>query len=456
MHPTSQLLSRNAAWTRLLVLADRRVMLMLALGFSSGLPLLLVLGTFSARLAFSDIDVKTIGLFSYLALPYSLKFLWAPAVDKLDPPILASWLGRRRAWMVLSQLCVALALTLMAFADPERHLALLGLGAFLVAFSAATQDVVIDGWRIDAAGTEMQGVMAATSNLGYRLALIAAGAGALVLAQWAGWTAAYLTMASLMSVGLLAALVAPISDRKPAIQSEGSPASASPARWSFRRGIIEPVADLYDRLGPRLWAILLMVALYRMPDFVSGVMANPLYRTVGYSLAEIAAVTKLYGIWVGIFASFVAGWAITRFGLYPAFVAGGALAAASHLSLSWLSYGPPEVWRLTVAISIDNFGGGFAGTALIAYMSGLTGAGFAASQYALLSSLYALPGKLVAGSAGFVVAAFGFPAFFALTAMIGVPVMILCLLFGRTSTEGHLEPASPTADAGSDVEIKPA
>jgi len=345
----------------------------------------------------------------------------------------------------------------MAFADPERHLALLGLGAFLVAFSAATQDVVIDGWRIDAAGTEMQGVLAATSNLGYRLALnVVAGAGALVLAQWAGWTVAYLTMASLMSVGLLAALTAPTSDRKPAIQSEGSPASASPARWSFRRGIIEPVADLYDRLGPRLWAILLMVALYRMPDFVSGVMANPLYRTVGYSLAEIAAVTKLYGIWVGIFASFVAGWAITRFGLYPAFVAGGALAAASHLSLSWLSYGPPEVWRLTVAISIDNFGGGFAGTALIAYMSGLTGAGFAASQYALLSSLYALPGKLVAGSAGFVVAAFGFPAFFALTAMIGVPVMILCLLFGRTSTEGHLEPASPTADAGSDVEIKPA
>src|SRR3954468_21452964 len=153
------------------LLPDRGGAPMLALGFSSGLPLLIVLGTFSARLAFSDIDVKTIGLFSYLALPYSLKFLWAPAVDKLDLPVLASGLGRRRALMVLSQLCVALALTLMAFADPERHLALLGLGAFLVAFSAATQDVVIDGWRIDAAGTEMQGVLAATSNLGYRLAL---------------------------------------------------------------------------------------------------------------------------------------------------------------------------------------------------------------------------------------------------------------------------------------------
>jgi MFS transporter, PAT family, beta-lactamase induction signal transducer AmpG len=425
------------------MLTERRVAVMLALGFSSGLPLLLVLGTFSARLAFSDIDVKTIGLFSYLALPYSLKFLWSPVVDKLDLPILAPRLGRRRAWMVLAQLCVAGALTLMAFADAANHLALLGLGAFLVAFSAATQDVVIDGWRIDAVGTEMQGVMAATSNLGYRIALITAGAGALVVAHWAGWTAAYLSMAALMGVGIVAALAAPVIDRAP----ETAPAAALPRLpWSPARAIVEPVADLYGRLGPRLWAILIMVALYRMPDFVSGVMANPLYRTVGYSLPEIAAVTKLYGIWVGIFGSFVAGWGIVRFGLYPTFVVGGALAAAVHLSLSWLAYGPPELWRLTIAISIDNFGGGFAGTALIAYMSGLTGAGFAASQYALLSSLYALPGKLAAGSAGFVVAAFGFPAFFAATAAMGIPVVILSLVLARTAA-----PAEAAAPAVSEV-----
>src|SRR3954471_19411875 len=192
------------------MLTERRVAVMLALGFSSGLPLLLVLGTFSARLAFSDIDVKTIGLFRYLALPYSLKFLWSPLVGRYDLPILAPRLGRRRAWMVLAQLCVAAALTLMAFADAADHLALLGLGAFLVAFSAATQDVVMDGWRIDAVGTEMQGVMAATSNLGYRIALITAGAGALILADWAGWKVAYLTMAALMSVGIAAALLAPV------------------------------------------------------------------------------------------------------------------------------------------------------------------------------------------------------------------------------------------------------
>jgi len=419
---------------------------MLALGFSSGLPLLLVLGTFSARLAFSDVDVKTIGLFSYLALPYSLKFLWAPVVDKLDPPVLTPWLGRRRAWMVLSQLCVAAALMLMAFADPGQHLAFVGLGAFLVAFSAATQDVVIDGWRIDAAGTEMQGVMAATSNLGYRLALITAGAGALVLAHWAGWTAAYLAMAALMSIGILAALAAPVIERKAEAAPPESSAAPHPTVWSIQRALIEPVAELHGRLGPRLWAILLMVALYRMPDFVSGVMANPLYKTVGYSLPEIAAVSKLYGVWVGIFASFVAGWAIARLGLYPTFVVGGVLAAASNLSFSWLSFGSPEVWRLTIAISVDNFAGGFAGTALIAYMSGLTGAGFAASQYALLSSLYALPGKLVAGSAGFVVAAFGFPVFFALTAAIGIPVVLLCIFMGRAVSDKEAELSKP-ADA---------
>jgi PAT family beta-lactamase induction signal transducer AmpG len=383
--------------------------------------------------------------------------------------------------MVLSQLCVAASLTLMAFAEPGNHLALLGLGAFLVAFSAATQDVVIDGWRIDAAGTEMQGIMAATSNLGYRLALIAAGAGALVLADRAGWTAAYLSMATLMGVGILAALAAPIIERKAPETEAADPAPARPAAApplaSRFRALVDPVADLHRRLGPRLWAILLMVALYRMPDFVSGVMANPLYRAAGYSLTEIAAVTKLYGIWVGIFASFVAGWAIARFGLHPVFVAGGALAAAVHLSLAWLAlHGPDSLsfalpwppaaagsveftvpWRLALAISIDNFGGGFAGTALIAYMSGLTGAGFAASQYALLSSLYALPGKLAAGSAGFVVAAFGFPVFFALTSAIGIPVVVLCLMVGRVAPKETAEPEPQPAPAPvAEIEAKPA
>ncbi|RUP15740.1 MAG: MFS transporter, partial [Methylobacterium sp.] len=279
------------------IVEDRRIVLMLALGFSSGLPLLLVLGTFTLRLAFSDIDVRAIGLFSYVALPYSLKFLWAPAIDRLNVPVLSARLGRRRAWMVTTQAAVALCLTLMAFSDPKTNLALLGLGAFLVAFCAASQDVVIDGWRIDAAGSDFQGILAATSNLGYRLGLITAGAGALFIASAGGWTLAYLIMAALMLVGMIAALLAPAFDRPRTVQAE------TPGRsrfWSMRRAVLEPLTELHGRFGGALWGILLLVALFRLPDFLSGVMASPLYRTLGFDLKEIATVTKLYGIWVGI------------------------------------------------------------------------------------------------------------------------------------------------------------
>ncbi|MEH3116542.1 MAG: AmpG family muropeptide MFS transporter [Methylorubrum populi] len=421
---------------------DRRVAQMLALGFSSGLPLLLVLGTFTLRLADSGIDIKTIGLFSYVALPYSLKFLWAPSIDRVDVPFLARRLGRKRAWMVTTQIATALALVLMAFADPKEQLALLGLGAFLVAFCAATQDVVIDGWRIEAAGTDLQGIMAATSNLGYRFGLILAGAGALYVAAYGGWTLAYLAMAALMGVGLIAALLATPYDR---------PREAAGKRdlpTAVRRAVLEPLTNLHARMGNALFAVLALVALYRMPDFVSGVMANPLYITLGYGKAEIATIVKLFGIWVGIAGGFAGGWSIARLGLFPTLVIGAFIAAASHLSLAWLALGAPEPWRLAVAVSIESLCGSFAGIALIAYMSSLTTPGFAATQYALFSSLYALPGKLVAGTSGFVVAAYGFPTFFAMTAAVGIPVVALCFAVGRIPQRTAPAEAAPETAPG--------
>ena len=440
------------------IVEDPRILLMLALGFSSGLPLLLVLGTFSTRLAYSEVDIKSIGLFSYLALPYTLKFLWAPLIDRFDVPALGRLLGRRRAWMIATQCAVAVALSLMALADPGSSLALLGLGAFLVAICAATQDVVIDGWRIDAAGTDLQGVMAATSNLGYRLALMSAGAGALFIASAYGWSVAYFSMAALMGVGILAALFAPAYDRTSETASGPGPAAPKPV-WTFKSAILEPLTELHTRLGRSLWAILILVAFYRMPDFISGVMASPLYKTVGFSLVDIGFVSKLYGIWVGIAGAFVGGWAMTRFGLFPTLVVGAFLGAASNLSFSWLSFGGPEVWRLTAAISIDNFCGSFAGMALIAYMSSLTAPGLAATQYALFSSLYALPGKFVAGTSGYIVAAIGYPVFFALTAAVGIPVVILCAFVGRAgernaaraSDAAAADPMRPEAAAGDEV-----
>jgi PAT family beta-lactamase induction signal transducer AmpG len=417
---------------------DKRVAQMLALGFSSGLPLLLVLGTFTLRLADSSIDIKTIGLFSYVALPYSLKFLWAPSIDRVDVPFLARRLGRKRAWMVTTQIATALALVLMAFADPKDQLALLGVGAFLVAFCAATQDVVIDGWRIEAAGTDLQGIMAATSNLGYRFGLILAGAGALYVAAYGGWTLAYLSMAALMGIGLIAALLATPYDR---------PREAATGKrdlpTAVRRAVLEPLTDLHARMGNALFAVLALVALYRMPDFVSGVMANPLYIKLGYGKAEIATIVKLFGIWVGIAGGFAGGWSIARLGMFPTLVIGAFIAAASHLSLAWLALGEPEQWRLAIAVSIESLCGSFAGIALIAYMSSLTTPGFAATQYALFSSLYALPGKLVAGTSGFVVAAYGFPTFFAMTAAVGIPVVALCFAVGRIPQRTAAEAAEP-------------
>ncbi|MGA0597140.1 AmpG family muropeptide MFS transporter [Enterovirga sp. CN4-39] len=423
--------------------ADRRVGLMLFLGFSCGLPFLLVGGTFTARLATANIDIKAIGLFAYLLLPYSFKFLWAPVVDAFDIPVLSRLLGRRRSWMVLAQACAGLSLLLMSVTDPITSLPVLGLAAFLLAFSAATQDIVVDAWRIESADIERQGSMLAAYQLGYRLGLISAGAGALFIAGSAGWQVSYLTMAALVGVGFVASLLAPAPERMRAPAAASDPAKPR-ERFSFGRAVAAPISDLYRRQGPRLIAVLALVAFYRMPDFVSGVMANPFYIRMGFTLPEIAAVSKLYGIWIGIVGAFVGGWSIARFGLYPTLIAGAIAGAASNLAFSWLAMGAPEVWRLAVAISIDNFSGTFAGTALMAYMSGLTGVGFAATQYALLSSLYALPGKLVSGLSGFMVAAYGFSTFFALTAAIGLPVLVLAIMYGRVAEE---QPQAETDDA---------
>ena len=417
------------------LLADRRVALILALGYSSGLPLLLVFGTLSAWLRESGVPVTTIGLFSWLALAYSLKFAWAPVVDAFDVPLLSRLVGRRRAWMMLSQAMVAAGLVGIGFSNPGSSIAVTAAFTFLVAFASATQDVVVDGWRIDAAPLSQQGIMAAAYQLGYRLALICAGAGALYIAEFVSWRTAYIAMAALMSVGFVASLAAPIVDRAP-----GAVVNDPGKRFDFAQAVLLPLQDLYRREGRLLVPILALVALYRLPDFVGGVMANPLYIDLGFSKAEIASVAKLYGVWVGMIGAFAGGLLVPKLGLRTTLLIGAVIGAASNLMFTWLALEGARLELLVLTISIDNFSGSFAGTALIAYMSGLTGAGFAATQYALLSSLYALPGKLVGGISGFIVAAFGYPAFFALTALVGIPVALLCIWVTRTMPGSGVEP----------------
>jgi len=418
-------------------LANPRVALMLALGYAAGLPLLMVFGTLSVRLREAGVPVTTIGLFSWLALAYSFKFVWAPVVDAVDIPGLARRFGRRRAWMMTCQALVAAALVGGGLSDPATSLAATAAFTFLVAFGSATQDVVVDGWRIDAAPTEMQGIMAAAYQLGYRIALLCAGAGALYIAEFVDWRAAYFTMAALMGVGVVASLLSPPVDRAPVEGGE-----TARRGFDLTEAVKAPIADLYQRKGRALFAILALVALYRLPDFVAGVMSNPLYVDLGFTKAQIASVAKLYGVWIGIVGAFAGGILVTKLGLYRTLLTGAALSATSHLIFAWLAGQGASLAALIAAISVDNFAGSLSGTALIAYMSGLTAAGFTATQYALLSSLYALPGKLVGGISGFIVAAWGYGAFFAMTAAIALPVVALIWTVRRLP-EGGL--ASPPA-----------
>jgi MFS transporter, PAT family, beta-lactamase induction signal transducer AmpG len=425
--------SQHKPLTRLF--ADKRLALMLALGFSSGLPFLLVFSTQSAWLREAGVTREHIGLMSWVALAYSFKFLWAPLLDQYDAPLIGAWLGRRRGWMALTQFGIACCLVGLAFGDPAQNLFWTIGFAFCLGFCAATQDVVIDGWRIAIAPPEQQGEMSAASQVGYKFAILCAGAGALYLAQFFSWRAAYLCMAVMMGVGFAASLLAP----EPAAHVE----AARGKRKSFREAYADPLKDLFLRHGRFALLFLCLLALYRLPDFVSGVMANPLYIDLGFSKSDIATVTKLFGFWVGLGGIFAGGLAIARFGLMPSLLIGGIAASASHLSLALLAATGQDLKMLTLSICVENFAGGFAGTALIAFMSSLTSPLYAAAQYALLSSLYALPGKLLGGFSGFAVAAFGYPAFFIATSCIGLPVAAICIAVWRTQARQAREDELP-------------
>jgi len=429
---------RKLAWRDL---ADRRVALMIALAFGTGLPYLLVFSTLSVRLREAGVALSTIGMFSWLGFAYTLKFLWAPFVDAIDVPLLARRFGRRRAWLLVSQLFVAFALVGSGMTDPKTGIEWTALFTMLAAIGSATQDIVTDAWRIDAAPDERQGIMVAAYQLGYRLGLLSAGAGALYLAEFIDWRTSYATMGALMAIGIAATLLSPVVDRaRDAVPG----AQVVHKRFNLFEAVKEPLVDLYARMGRVLVVVLVLCALYRMSDFLAGVMSGPLYVDLGFTKAQIASIAKLYGVIVGIIGAFAGGIMVARFGLFASMIAGAAAQAISHLAFAWLSTQGASISALIVAISIDNFSQSFGGTILVTYMSGLTGAGYAATQYALLSSMYALPGKLVAGGSGFMVEAYGYPVFFCLTAAILIPVVALIYIVRRSPRGGlQAEPAVP-------------
>jgi len=426
---------------------QRRVLSMLFLGFSAGLPFMLVFSTLSAWLREAGIERATIGMLSWVGIIYSVKFFWAPVVDRLKLPLLHRLLGRRRSWMLLGQTGIALGLLNMSHLSPVGHLGVVALSALLVAFSSATQDIAVDAWRIESAPPEMQGVMAAAYQFGYRIAIMVATAGALWVAADFGWDVAYTVMASFACVGIVTTLLIAEPEARvvrQTVEQETRVAGwlARNAHWPgalrnlgawFVGAVVNPFVDFFTRYGAKLAVLVLaFVACYRLADFTMGVMTNPFYLDIGFTLKEIAAIAKVFGLAWTLLGTFLGGVIVARLGLVRALALGSiAVIVANLMFAAFASLGQPDIVGLAVLISVDNLAMGIAGTALIAYLSSLTSASYTATQYALFSSMYALPGKLLMGTSGFVVDAVGYPAFFVYTASLGLPALVLLWFLAR-------------------------
>ena len=392
------------------------------LGFSSGLPFLLVFSTLTVWLTEGNVSRSTIGFFAWIGITYSTKVLWAPVVDSIPIPMLTKTLGQRRSWMLVGQIGVACGLVLMSLIGPS-DLLILSCCAFLVAFSSATQDVAIDAFRIESADREYQGAMSAAYVFGYRLALLVAGAGALYLAAYFSWTVAYITMAALMLVGVITVVLVAEPDR----QSDAFTLELSAMglrRW-FSRAVTGPFVDFFSRNGKVAFIILLFIAVFRLSDIAMGIMANPFYLDMGYTKTEIANVAKVFGFFMSIAGSLICGVLVVKWGLMRPLFIGAVAVAVTNLLFASLSLMEPKVSYLAIVISADNISGGFAATAFIAYLSSLTNRAYTATQYALFSSLMTLPGKFISGFSGLVVDNFGYFEFFVVAAMLGIPAILL-------------------------------
>ncbi len=424
-----------------------RMISMLALGFSSGLPFMLVYSTLSAWLRQSGIVRSTIGMLAWVGLAYSFKFLWAPVVDRLRLPVIGRALGQRRSWMLLAQGSIALALLGISHSDPRQDVTHVAVLALWLAFSGATQDIAIDAWRIESAPVRAQGEMAAAYQYGYRLAILVSSAGALWLAADLGWARSYATMAALVSVGVLTTLL--VSEPQRVAPQASLLAERRVTDWlqrhthwpaAVRHGgawllgaVVCPVIDFFARHGLALGLLLFaFIATYRLTDFTMGVMANAFYLDLGFTLKQVAAVVKIYGTVLSLAGILVGGFAVARLGRTRSLMLGSLLVMSSNLGYALLAaHGEPSVLGLGAVISMDNFAQGVHGTALIAFMSSLTSASYTATQYAVLSSLYSLPSKLLMGTSGFVVDAIGYSPFYVYTAALSLPPLILLYYLSR-------------------------
>jgi len=435
----------SAGWrSAFSVYAQSKVLGMILLGFSAGLPFSLVSSTLSAWLADEQISLSVIGYFSLVGIAYSIKVFWAPVVDRLPLPLLNRLLGKRRSWMLLAQIGIALGLLGISEIDMHIHLQQVAFLAVLIAFCSATQDIAIDAYRIEAVTAKYQGAMAAMYVFGYRLALLIAGAGVLYLAEYGSWKTAYQVMAAAMLVGIITtlSLSEPNHDEDSRVKAieekiesalgvdKATPILAGFLKW-FSDAVISPFVEFFQRNGKTAIWILLLIGIYKISDIAMGVMALPFYLDLGFSKKEIADVSKVFGFFMTIIGTSLGGMLVVRFGIMRPLLLGAILAAATNLLFAALASTKPSIALLAGVISADNLSGGIAAASFIAYLSSLTNTAYTATQYALFSSLMTLPAKLIGSFSGDVALRFGYDVFFIYSAIIGLPAILLVILLMR-------------------------
>jgi MFS transporter, PAT family, beta-lactamase induction signal transducer AmpG len=439
----------------LAALRQPRVLVTLLMGFSSGLPFMLTGNTLGYWLREDGVELAAIGFLSWVGIAYSMKFLWAPIVDKVDVPVLGPLLGRRRGWLLLAQLTIGAGLFAMAAVGPEGGLATFAIFALVVAFASATQDIVADAWRIERAENDDDlGLLTAAFQLGYRIAILCTDALILLAAARLGWNTSYGLCAVAVAVGLTATLWASEPAR---IHPEAGAAEVKAAPLWTPRGladaVVGPFLAFFKAHGSAALLMLAAISLYRLPDFIMGPMANPLYVDLGISKETVGAVRASVGLVATIVGITLGGLSAVKLGFTRTLVLGAILGPGSNLAFAGLAFAGNSLPAFSAAMIVDNIATGFAGAALVAYMSSLTSLGYTATQYALLSSFYALLGKFLKGFSGATVEALetqydpasAYALFFTGTAVLGIPALVLCLMLGARHRRAQRELAQAPA-----------
>jgi MFS transporter, PAT family, beta-lactamase induction signal transducer AmpG len=452
---------RKDWWSAIAPYLTPRMLVILAMGFASGLPLLLTLSTLTYWLSKVGVDKTTIGLFALVGTPYTFKFLWSPIMDHAPLPVLTRLLGRRRSWLLLTQALLAVAIFAMGLTDPAGNPVRTAIAALVVAFLSASQDIVIDAYRIDLLPTEQQGHGAGATQVGYRIGILLAGAGALALSDYVSWPAVFTMLAGAMVAAMVVTLLAPEPKAPPPREKRDY------VEW-VKEAFIDPFADFMRRRG---WVLILVFVLfYKFGDALGGFMANPFYNEMGFTGVEIGSISKIWGVWMSALGAVIGGISVARWGIFRALLIGGILQAVTNLTFSYVAmtnadYGAcaqaalaadpkaivsdlcamhrHDIASLAIAITADNIAGGAAGAALVAYLSSLCNVAYTATQYALLTSFMALGRTWLSAGSGWLADHMDWASFWALTMLLAVPGLLLLWLMMRRYPEPAKVVAGP-------------